>query len=130
MDIVGIHEFGDEGYEFFNNLAETEMLEIFDIPLVQKLILFKWPIIKDSIMNWLFYPFLGSLASTVYYTTFIFHKEVNNGNSSWIMNTAILESIFVFSLYFLGLELLQVKSDGLGYFTSIWNLIDIVPPIL
>ena len=81
-------------------------------------------------MSWLFYPFLGSLASTVYYTTFIFHKEVNNESSSWIINTAILESIFVFSLYFLGLELLQVKSDGLGYFTSIWNLIDIVPPIL
>ena len=34
MDIVGMHEFGDEGLEFFNNLAETEMLEIFDIPLV------------------------------------------------------------------------------------------------
>lgn len=34
MDLCGIHEFGEEGYEFFNNLAETEMLDIFDIPLV------------------------------------------------------------------------------------------------
>lgn len=34
----------------------------------------------------------------------------------------------IFSLYFLGLEFLQVKADGLAYFSSIWNLIDVIPP--
>ena len=108
MDVVGIHEFGDEGYEFFLTLAETGMLDIFDIPMVQKLILFKWPIIKDTIMNWLLYPFLGSLLSTCYYTTFMFHDEINGrtATSSWIAEAVVKESMVVFSLYFLGLELL------------------------
>jgi len=43
----------------------------------------------------------------------------------------IIEEIMaVFSLYFLGLEILQVKSDGFAYFTSIWNFIDFIPPVV
>jgi hypothetical protein len=38
MDIAKLHEFSDEGQEFFNNMAETEMLELFNLELIRKLI--------------------------------------------------------------------------------------------
>jgi hypothetical protein len=40
-----------------------------------------------------------------------------------------LASLSAFATYFLSNELKQVLSDGLDYLSSIWNYIDLIPPI-
>lgn len=106
MDIAKLHEFSDEGQEFFNNMAETEMLELFNLELIRKLIQFKWPIIKENILNYLFLPFLVYLCATVFYTSFLWQKTVNDKTENWLVNFVVEETIVVLSLYFLGLEML------------------------
>ena len=34
------------------------------------------------------------------------------------------------SVYFLGVEGYQLYTNGLDYFTSVWNYLDLIPPIL
>ena len=46
------------------------------------------------------------------------------------MRYGVQEVIVVMSMYFLGLEMLQIKAEGLGYFNSVWNFIDLIPPLI
>lgn len=39
-------------------------------------------------------------------------------------------AILAFSLYFIQIEISQIVRAGLTYFNSIWNLIDLVPPLI
>lgn len=67
------------------------------------------------------------------YTSYLLHKKVNKLESSWIedIEDRVLEvAMFVFSLYFIGVELLQLKDQSYMYFTSVWNIVDIVPPCI
>mmetsp|Transcript_24585 Transcript_24585/g.38161 ORF Transcript_24585/g.38161 Transcript_24585/m.38161 type:complete len:146 (-) Transcript_24585:1384-1821(-) len=130
MDLTSIHEFSDDGQKFFEQMANTDVYEMFDLEIVRKMIMFKWPVIKDHIISYLFYPFTIYLISTCLFTSYLLHYKVNGEQGNWILQMIAEEAIFVFSLYFLCLELLQIQSDGLNYFTSIWNFIDIIPPVI
>ena len=134
MDLQEIHEFSDLGKEFFDKMAETKNYDLFETKIIQNLIDFKWPIIKRQTLWFLFAPFVLYLFSTVVYTSYLLHKKVNNNKSSWIedIEDRVLEvAMFVFSLYFIGVELLQLKVQGFDkYFTSVWNIVDIVPPCI
>ena len=87
-------------------MSRTDVYELFDLDLIRKMIQFKWPVVKEHIISYLFYPFCGYLAITCLYTTYLMHYKVNGEEGNWIMNMLAEEAIFVFSLYFLGLELL------------------------
>jgi len=64
----------------------------------------------------------------VVFTTFLLHGRVNGQEHSWIENMIINEVLVVFSLYFLRLEMIQMKNDGIkAYFKSFWNIVDIIP---
>jgi len=67
---------------------------------------FKWPIIKEKIAHFLFYPFIAYLSTTVVYTQLILHDKVNGHHYNWILDLVVVESMWVFSLYFIILELL------------------------
>jgi hypothetical protein len=67
----------------------------------------------------------------VTFTTFLLHGRVNGEKHNWIQTMIIEEALVVFSLYFLYLELMQIKNEGLkGYFYSFWNIVDIFPIII
>lgn len=130
MDIADIHEFSQIGQEFFSTMSETPMLELFDLEIVRNLILFKWPLVKEHIITWLFMPFLVQLATTVYYTGYLLHAQLNNEAQDWLFVYVIELIILVLALYFFGLEMLQLKIVGIYYFASIWNYIDFIPPFI
>jgi hypothetical protein len=81
-------------------------------------------------LKYLFMPFVIYLCATVFYTSFLWQKTVNEKTENWLVNFVVEETIVVLSLYFLGLEMLQIKDDGLNYFKTIWNWIDIIPPCI
>jgi len=111
-------------------MQETELLTLFDLEITKALINFKWPIIKEKTITFLLYPFIAYLATTVIYTQTILHAKVNGEPLNWILDLVLIESMWVFSLWFLLLELLQMRGDGSAYFYSLWNYIDIVPPAI
>jgi hypothetical protein len=54
-----LHCFNDPaGDEFFNALAETEDIALFDSQAVQTLIDYRWPIVKSFTVKRLFIPFI------------------------------------------------------------------------
>lgn len=109
-------------------MANTDDLELFELDITKKIIEFQWPIIRQQIIYYLFIPFVSFLTAMVVFTTFLLHGRVNGEESNWIENMIINEVLVVIALYFLRLEFMQMKNDGLrNYFSSFWNIVDIIP---
>ena len=90
-------------------MSQTDWLQLFDLDIVKKMILFKWPIIQEHIITYLFIPFVANLCATVFYTSYLFQHAINNsveGEGTWLIHFVVRELMVVFSLYFMGLELL------------------------
>jgi len=73
MDVADIHEFSEVGQQFFQIMQDTNCLELFDQELVRKMIMFKWPVVREHIIKFIFIPFLIQLIATVFYTSYLFH---------------------------------------------------------
>lgn len=59
VDIPKLHSYKEEvSQEFFEALAETERMELFDLKAIKKLIEFKWTLTKEFTIKKLFIPFL------------------------------------------------------------------------
>ena len=132
MDLAEIHEFSDAGQDFFEKLQSSDNFALFDQEIIRKLILFKWPIVKEHIEIYLMYPYILYVLTVSFYTSNLLHIRVRQHpgqqDDYWLAELVLEELMAIFSLYFVALEFLQVKADGLAYFSSIWNLIDVIPP--
>lgn len=115
IDLAEVHEFSELGQRYMESMSATDQLELFDLDITKKIILFQWPIIKRAIVANLFVPFVFFLSAMVCFTTFLLHGKVNAEHRHWIENMIVEEILVVFSLYFLGLEMMQMKSDGIAY---------------
>lgn len=113
-------------------MASTEMLLLFDLGLIQSIILFKWPIVKKHIIRYSLVPHIGYLVANVAFTSNLLHDRLNGevASGNWIFNTVVEELMLVFSGYFLSIEVLQMRAEGLGYFKRVWNAMDVVPPLV
>ena len=45
IDLALLHEFNSESNDFFEALANTENLMLFDLEIVKRIIMFKWPLV-------------------------------------------------------------------------------------
>eukprot|EP00347_Sterkiella_histriomuscorum_P022786 403337167 len=129
LDFTSIfHQTHDKFLDLFSALAETDNPEYFNKKVVQKLIEFNYPLVKEYLLKKLFYPFCVFL---VIYQFFIF--EVNEKRESEAFYGTIfypvLAVVVLFATYFLSNEMVQLRNNGLEYFTDVWNYIDIIPPV-
>ena len=52
-------------------------------------------------------------------------------SDAWmVVNYVIMVPLLIFAGYFIFMELRQLFKSGLSYFTSFWNYLDFLPPIL
>lgn len=59
LDLPGVYHQNDgEFHEVFEKLAETEMIEFFDLRSVQKIVDFNYPLVREFIVKKLFLPFV------------------------------------------------------------------------
>lgn len=111
IDIFQIHEFNELSQEFYLGLSQSpkSMLKLFEIDIIKKMIMFKWPIIQEHIITYLFIPFVCNLCATVFYTSYLFKHAITNSvqdEGTWLIHFVVRELMVVFSLYFIGLEML------------------------
>ena len=128
-----MHEFGEVSNKFFDTLAQTEKLELFDLDVVQRLIKFQWPIIKQQYIINNFIPATAMLISTTFYTTFLMHDRIyGQSGDKWIISMAVEELMTVLAVVLLYQEFRQAKEQGLrAYLLDIfWNSIDVIPPLI
>ena len=102
-------------------------MKLFETHAVKKLIEFKWPLIFEYTVTRLFVPFFFFLS---FFMT-IMHTECflpGIRDETW----AILSfaGLIIFAIYLLAIETLQLYKSGFEYFSSFWNYLDIVPPVM
>ena len=77
----------------------------------------------------IFYPYIFFLASFSGYLNIMYEYREENALMQTI--NLVWQGILVaVSVYFLKNELSQLYNDGLEYLYSMWNYIDLIPPIL
>ena len=101
FDIPELHEFGENGHEFFDILADTDELNMFNVKIVQIIITHKWNLISWFIKYCMFVPYL-----TLLMTNLVWHWQFRPRRSEFrVLNkvfglTALLEvSYFIFIEY-------------------------------
>ena len=78
------------------------MLEIFNLEIIRKLIMFKWPIVKQRIIIFVMCPFLVYLATMFIYTSYIFEHVIDEVHVYG--NYGVAELLLILSIYFFSLE--------------------------
>ena len=137
IDIPNIHTFREVhshskdniSQKFFDCLADTEDMDIFNKQVIRKLIEFKWPLIKEFLIKKLFIPYIMFLATYVFYMNYIYYQRTLGGWYS-VAHYSTMALLFILAIYFIMNETRQLCSQGFNYLTSFWNYIDLTPPIL
>lgn len=131
VDMPGVYHYLDKDFvPLFEELSTTENYEYFATSALKNLIDFNYPLVKKFIIIRLFLPFVCFITYFCYFIHFIyplrFSKEIYHYYGIDYASMVILP---IFALYFLNNEFKQVMGEGLSYFGSMWNYIDIIPSI-
>jgi hypothetical protein len=120
--------------QFFDNLADVQSLELFENNVIKALIDYKWPLVEEFLIKFLFVPFLFYHSLFIVYSN-VFTGQVVYDNEEQIYQLLIAKLVVMALLYFLSVyffinESVQLTRLKLLYFVSGWNILDILVPIL
>jgi len=146
VDLHTVHFYGDdveEANDFFNALADSQNFDIFLSKPISKLIEYKYPVVKEATVKYLFYPYLAYLLTFVVYMNVFqsmkyFVEDQTDAKYDTYKEVIFYINIFfqllltLFSIYFLRNEVKQMLSEDsiFAYFLQMWNYVDIIPPLL
>jgi hypothetical protein len=130
VDMPNVHSYDNENaIEFFEAIAKTEDMDIFDRKAIRKMIEYKWPLTREYTVKKLFIPFIFFLSFYLVYMNYIFYKREESDDWMWI-NYGFMVPLCGLCYYFLSVEIKQLHHEGLDYLKSVWNYLDLIPPIL
>ena len=84
-----------------------------------------WSRYKNKVLKWCLYPFIIHIVCTLYYLSIFGVDGVENPDDAG-SEIALRILILLFEFYFIRLEVLCMKRDGITYFTDIYNIFDVV----
>ena len=126
-----LHQYDDPVCnEFFNALAGTEDMSLFNNKGIKMLIEFRWPLARSYIVKRMFLPFVFFLSTFVFYMGTAYEWREDPDEFYRGLNHLFMAILIAQSSYFIGIEMYQLWNNGLDYFTSVWNYLDLIPPIL
>ena len=118
----------DYGKEFLVTLANIEDISIFSVEIIKNIVMFMWRYYRKAIAVWIMIPFLFYFITYIIYATWI-TKGKDESSESWgtyaKTNLAFCIILLVFILYFIYVEVQQMRYYKRKYFTDFWNLLDI-----
>ncbi len=104
-------------------------MDIFTKKAVIKTIEYKWPLTREYTIKKLFMPYVLFLSSYLVYMNYIFYKREES--DYWMnVNYATMAALFLLVFYFLQIEVKQLQNEGINYLKSVWNYLDLIPPIM
>lgn len=116
---------GDNAERLVKILAKTENDQIFATEQIRVFVDFMWDGFFYAILKYLFIPYCLYFLAFIVYTSYFSHGE---GADSWWATVGEVCCLIVFGsmlVAFTVLEVIQLSSEGLGYFSSLWNFTDI-----
>ena len=127
-------------------------MKLFETTAIQNLIEFQWPLVLKFTIRRLFYPFVAFLILYMVYMHSVFGKNLtseeitvietdgtNSTSTVYTDNSTTGTDVFRYStivlllvaaIYLLLNEANQLYKQSFEYFLSVWNYLDIVPPIM
>jgi hypothetical protein len=119
-----------EGAGFMKTLADTQCIDLFSLHLVRHIIRFCWSYYRKYIVIYLLIPFLVYFSVFIMYATYFHKKQYEEAHADWkkmgIANSLSLIVIMMFSIYFAFFEVRQMLFHKISYFTSFWNMLDLI----
>ncbi|CDW75916.1 UNKNOWN [Stylonychia lemnae] len=109
--------------EFYDELARTDLLDIFEQQSIQKMIEFNYPIVQKWTIIKLFIPFMTFQAMLFFYLNVVFGTTSKLDYPCQII-------LGLFACYFLRNEIIQISNEGFMYLSSVWNYLDIITPVI
>jgi hypothetical protein len=73
------------------------------------------------------YPYLAFMTVYLFYMNWFY--LIRNEPGYDILNYLFIGVLGFFCQYFFVLEMKQLKNEGLSYLSSMWNYLDLIPPI-
>jgi len=116
---------GDNAARMMNILSGTDNDEIFAQAQIRVFVDFMWQGYFTAIFNQLFLPFIAYFLSFIAYTGYFSKNENVDVDVHFIMEMLCIVIFGKTFVTFLILEIIQIKSRGISYFTDVWNLIDL-----
>eukprot|EP00347_Sterkiella_histriomuscorum_P017370 403349643 len=129
VDMPNIHCYNQQAATFFEAIAKTQDMDLFNSKAIRKAIEYKWPLTREYTIKKLFIPFILFLSFYLVYMNYIFYMRETSDD--WMLiNYGFMVPLLFFSLYFVHNEITQLKHEGLEYLKSVWNYLDLIPPFL
>ena len=91
---------------------------------------FLWSGYYEAITRQLFHPFLLYFVCFSYYVTYLSAEHNNQFNWNFVLEYTCLIIAGKMYVTFVMLEAIQICREKLGYFTSFWNILDIISLVL
>jgi hypothetical protein len=130
IDIPAVHCFQEKiGDEFFDNLARVERINMFENNIIMSIIDYKWPLVKKYTTIFLFVPFVIYLASFIVFSN-VLDVQISENQDYRKTKLAFIIILYILSAYFLLTEFGQLFHKKLLYFSTVWNIPDILVPVL
>lgn len=127
VDIPDIHCFSHSvGQELFEALSKSEEMELFENKAIQKVIQYKWPLVREFIIKRLFVPYIIFMVVYLVYMNWIYYER--NNPDFYYYNYGAIGLLFICVYYFISLEFKQLRNEGFAYLASLWNYLDLIPP--
>lgn len=98
LDIPEIHLNTPIGKEFFEAIAESEDLRLFETKVVQILINYKWESIRPKVFRLYLYPYIVFLLSFSIWSNFVY--EIRHKEPYLTINFILCGELVAFCLYF------------------------------
>ena len=117
------------GEAFLEKLSTTDNLRYFEIEVIKNVVMFQWEIFLPRIIAYLFTPFIGFFLLFILYTTWILNEKQEETDDSGPWHTTAFTIgiiVLVFQLFFVWVEVNQLRFHGRTYFTSFWNWLDLL----
>eukprot|EP00347_Sterkiella_histriomuscorum_P004764 403359199 len=128
IDLPSIYHYQDKDFnDFFQELADTEQSAYFNKEVIQKMIEFNYPLVKEYVQKRLFYPYAVFMVFFFLLMNLVIEYKDQQGYHELFYGLLAINVLF--ATYFLHNEVRQLGSAGIEYFGSFWNYIDIIPPI-
>ena len=123
---------GESSRMWMKALTETENIDIFSLKVIQAIIFFQWKYFKRMIIWKVFVPFIAYFLLFIVYGSLMLRNKASETEwGPWSTGTLVFSIlVLIMAVYMAYIEVEQLKFHKWDYFSSFWNLVDLVSLVL
>ena len=144
LDLPGLHQPNSKASQkLMLALNDVKDTKIFKSTSIQAILRYRWTDTFDYVVKRQLLPYMGFFSVYMFYAIYSLAREIKwqteYPNEPYPTHDKVIEMccyvpLASFGVYFLRFEYLQLRQQGTqdiwSYLTTLWNYVDLIPPIL